>query len=409
MGLNWNDIKHKSREMAAGFFIMGYVIGTGSVTSMIVSGARYNLSLLWALLLSCIFTGVLLVAVAHLTHTSGKTILHLIREKIHPVISLFLFIVLMVSVLSSIMGVAGIITSLFADWLTNMFQLTLPLGLVALFLLGFLYALFITGKQRTFFQVLSFLVALMSLSFLISTYLVVDSFADLITWAKPEIPGEGDPQFVIAGMVGTTMAAVVIVSRSYLAETQPAYYPKKERNNITQTMLATFFVSACIMATATGTLYVNDRFVNNPIEMMYVLEPLAGQWGMSLFVWGTLSAGLSSIFPNMLMVPWLLKDYSRGRLSIQTSKQRIILGGAVVLLGLAVPVLGGKPVMVMIASQALSPLSMPVLVLCILYLLNNKQIIDQKLGWVMNLALGLVLIFAIFMSFQAYSGFLNLF
>jgi Mn2+/Fe2+ NRAMP family transporter len=38
-----------------GIFAIGYTIGTGSVTSMIVAGSTYNMQLLWVLLLSCVF------------------------------------------------------------------------------------------------------------------------------------------------------------------------------------------------------------------------------------------------------------------------------------------------------------------------------------------------------------------
>ena len=56
-------------------FIIGYVIGTGSVTSMVISGAEHGLSLSWALFLSCFFTFFLLVAISKLTIVSGETLM----------------------------------------------------------------------------------------------------------------------------------------------------------------------------------------------------------------------------------------------------------------------------------------------------------------------------------------------
>ena len=38
-------------------FAIGYTVGTGSVTSMAKAGADYGLGLLWALALSCLFSG----------------------------------------------------------------------------------------------------------------------------------------------------------------------------------------------------------------------------------------------------------------------------------------------------------------------------------------------------------------
>lgn len=37
-----------------GIFAIGYTIGTGSVTSMIVGGSTYGMQLLWVLILSCL-------------------------------------------------------------------------------------------------------------------------------------------------------------------------------------------------------------------------------------------------------------------------------------------------------------------------------------------------------------------
>ena len=45
-----------------GIFAIGYTIGTGSVTSMAKAGADYGLGLVWALALSCLFSGVLMSA-----------------------------------------------------------------------------------------------------------------------------------------------------------------------------------------------------------------------------------------------------------------------------------------------------------------------------------------------------------
>ncbi len=39
-----------------GIFLIGYNIGTGSVTTMAVSGSSYGMTLIWPLLLSCLFT-----------------------------------------------------------------------------------------------------------------------------------------------------------------------------------------------------------------------------------------------------------------------------------------------------------------------------------------------------------------
>ena len=45
-----------------GLYLIGYNIGTGSVNAMAKVGAEHGMSLIWTLLLSCIFTYVLMIA-----------------------------------------------------------------------------------------------------------------------------------------------------------------------------------------------------------------------------------------------------------------------------------------------------------------------------------------------------------
>ena len=59
-----------------GIFAIGYTIGTGSVTSMIVAGSTYGMQLLWVLLLSCLFSGVLMFAYGNYALISGETALY---------------------------------------------------------------------------------------------------------------------------------------------------------------------------------------------------------------------------------------------------------------------------------------------------------------------------------------------
>ena len=54
-------IKKFLTSIGPGIFIIGYVVGTGSVTTLASSGAKYGMSMTWALALSCFFTYILIV------------------------------------------------------------------------------------------------------------------------------------------------------------------------------------------------------------------------------------------------------------------------------------------------------------------------------------------------------------
>ncbi|MEJ2634352.1 MAG: hypothetical protein P8184_03555 [Calditrichia bacterium] len=69
-------------SIAPGIFLIGYNIGTGSVTTVASTGAAYGMTLIWPLALSCIFTYVLIVAFGRYTAITGDTALF--REMVYP-------------------------------------------------------------------------------------------------------------------------------------------------------------------------------------------------------------------------------------------------------------------------------------------------------------------------------------
>jgi len=63
-----------------GLFAIGYTIGTGSVTSMIVAGNSFGMNLLWVLLCSCFFTGVLIYVSGSYYLLTKETALYAIKQ-----------------------------------------------------------------------------------------------------------------------------------------------------------------------------------------------------------------------------------------------------------------------------------------------------------------------------------------
>ncbi len=175
--------------------------------------------------------------------------------------------------------------------------------------------------------------------------------------------------FLIAGLVGTTMGSVVLVSRSILVQEQNWKLNDlaREKKDAAWSMALTFLISLAIMFCAAGTLYVQGVEVENAIEMMKALEPFAGEFAMSIFAVGIIAAGLSSIFPNLLLYPWLIADYTHTTRDTKRPLFRLI-AVSVALSGIAVPLLGGKPIWILIGSQALSPFVMPLITLFLLVL-----------------------------------------
>jgi manganese transport protein len=406
-------VKKFLQSILPGLFIVGYVIGTGSVTSMVVAGARYGMSFTWALFMSCLFTFVLLIAISKITIVTGRTIMFNIKAHIGWFASIFIIIGLMVTVISSIMGVMAVVAQVIQEWSR---QLTLgntgisPVYTSIIFLF-FLLFLFWTGKHGIFIRFVSLMVGIMGIAFILTNLMIIHDPAEIFRGLIPSIPSSGKPHLIIAGMVGTTMAAVVLVSRSIIIDEKGwkvADLPVENRDAIISAAVL-FLVSAAIMASAAGTLHTRGITVENAIDMVSTLEPLAGRFAIALFVTGIVAAGLSSIFPNMLLLPWLICDYRGIDRDLRRTLFRVLVV-LVTLSGLIIPVFGGQPIVVMIASQAFSPLMMPLLIIFLLIIMNRKQVMGKHVnGFWMNTGLAITLIFSIFMFFIAFEGYKDFF
>jgi manganese transport protein len=138
--------------------------------------------------------------------------------------------------------------------------------------------------------------------------------------------------------------------------------------------------------------------------MVTIMEPLAGFLAVSIFTVGLIAAGVSSQFPNVTLLPWLLDDYNQNKPNMRRLDYRLIVL-CISLLGLIVPVFQAKPIAVMITSQAFGALILPVTVACILYLGNKKLLMrEYAFSWGINSILFLILLFSLAMSYMSYSG-----
>ena len=186
-------IRKGLKNFGPAFFIIGYVVGTGSVTSMVVSGANYGLSLSWALLLSCFFTYFLLVSISKLTIVSGDTLMFNFKKTFGKPLTIFIITALLVSIVSSVIGVMGVVAEVamgmdFCLKLQFLFSMVLPFPFSSVFLL---IGLFWTGKHENFIKAMSIMVAFMALAFIITSIMVVKEAGTSIIDFFPELP-KGD-------------------------------------------------------------------------------------------------------------------------------------------------------------------------------------------------------------------------
>lgn len=393
-----------------GLFVLGYTIGTGSVTTMATSGAAYGMTLTWAVALSCLFTFFLIVGISRLTIVRDRPFISAVRDRFGRPLALFLIFSLMLTVVTSVMGISAIVGEAVQAWtaVIGMGAEGIPSLATGLFIAVLLYVLFWTGSHQLFLKAATIVVAIMGTCFIITTLIVVTRPQAILASLPPGIPPGNEGHLMLAGMVGTTMASVVIVARSYLVDAQGWRLKdlRTERRDAGLSLFLTFVVSAAIMASAAGTMFPVGLRVESAIDMVRTLEPLAGDFAASIFVIGLVAAGLSSLFPGYVLGPWLLLDYLDRPRDLTQPWVRVLVA-AVAATGLVVPLFGGRPVLVMIASQAVSPVVMPLVIGIILYMLNTKHDSTYRNARWLNAGLWIALVFSLFVSYSAAVGLID--
>jgi Mn2+/Fe2+ NRAMP family transporter len=300
------------------------------------------------------------------------------------------------------MGVMSVVVQVVQEWsrpLTGSGDGFNPILLTAIFA-GIIYSFFLQGSHRFFERILTLFVTIMGLCFLLTMFMVVPSADDIISGLRPFIPKESSGVILLAGMVGTTMGGILYVVRSILVQEKKWTLAdmKLEKRDAAIAAIFMFLLSMSIMICAAGTLHPAGLQVDNAIDMVKLLEPLAGRFAISIFVAGLVCAGISSLFPIVLLAPWLIADFrSRPRnLKSLESKMLVLFG---VLLGFVVPVFGGRPVAVLIFSQAGTLLATP-LVLILMWILCNRVSVmaTYRFTWTQNLWMAIIFTFVLMIT-----------
>ncbi|QHI35365.1 Divalent metal cation transporter MntH [Kordia antarctica] len=396
-----------------GIFAIGYTIGTGSVTAMIVAGSKYNMELLWVLLLSCLFSGILMFVYGNYGLITGETALFGFKKhlKYGKILAIVIIIGVTFGQWNSLMGILGISSNIIYEILVLNFD-----GLsnykyeavliTAIVIIVIFYLLMLVGKYTFFEKILVIFVTLMGVSFVFSLCFVQPLSIDVMKGLLPTIPDAPGAKIYVAAFVGTTMAAATFLSRPLFVKGKGwtlKNLDQQKKDAITAAVLI-FIISGVIMAVAAGALFYQGKEVTHVLDMANTLEPVAGKWAVTIFFFGALSAGLSSIFPCLLIAPLLIADYQSGKLDTSSRQFRIITGIAC-LVALIGPAFNANPIEIQILSQVFNVFVLPLVILGIIIMVNSKKVMKEyKTSLGINIGLYAALFFSCVVSYAGVVG-----
>jgi len=389
-----------------GLFLIGYNIGTGSVTTMAKSGAEHGMSLFWALVLSCVFTYVLMVAYGQVTLVTGRTALFNFKShfNIGKALSIYIMVSLIIGELMALMGIMGIVSDLLREGSRLIFGGTgfSTLWITVVLVVG-LYSLLWVGRYQIFEKILTVFVIFMGICFVVVFFMVRPSLSVIVSGLVPKIPNEPGALGLVAAMAGTTCSAAVFIMRStVVAEkgwTINNLQGEKRDAFVSASMM--LFLSGVIMAVSAGTLHVMGLKLTNTVEMIQLFKPIGGNLAAFILILGITGAGLSTVFPIILIAPWLVCDYTGKPRDIHSPLFRI-LGFVGILFCFGMQFMEHRPPAVMVFSQAFQACILPAVVIPIIILINRKQVMnDHVANSKMNIGLVSVLLFSLMTTYFA--------
>lgn len=405
-----NSVKKKIlialSAVGPGLFLIGYNIGTGSVTTMAKTGAEHGMGLFWALVLSCIFTFILMVAYGKVTLVTGKTALFNMKSefKYGWILALYILAALIIGELLALIGVMGIVADLVQEGFRLAFNgFEVNTFWIILFCSVVLYALLWFGRYQTFEKVLTYFVIFMGLSFIVVFIMVKPSISSLAEGMIPGIPDTPGAFGLVAAISGTTCSAAVFIMRSTVVAEKGwgINNLKSERKDAFVSASMMLLLSGAIMAVAAGTLHIMGLKLNDTIDMIHLFEPIGGKLAAFILILGIVGAGLSTIFPIVLIAPWLIADYRGKSRDIHSPLSRWLIFGAM-LFTFGTVFLEQRPPALMIFSQAFQACILPAVAIPILILINRKNLMAKhKASFKDNIGIMAVVLFSLLTSYYA--------
>jgi Mn2+/Fe2+ NRAMP family transporter len=378
---------------------------------MAKAGSEFGMKLIWVLLLSVFFSWILMEAYGRYAVVTGETAIFAFKKRLKygKLWAVLTIVGVVAAQWSSLSGILG----LTSNGIYEVIRLFVPgssesnywfvLG-IAIVLIIVLYGTLLIGKYSLFERVLIILVTLMGLSFIISMFIVLPPANEIARGFIPAIPPGGS--LMVAAFVGTTMAAPTFVIRPLIVKEKgwvKSNLQEQSKDALTSAILM-FVISGSILVAATGALFHEGKTVNKVLDMAYALEPVAGKLAVAVFMVGTMSAGISSIFPILMVAPLLIEDYRNGKMDTRSNLYKGLTGFAC-LIGLTVPVFGTNPIMAQIATQVASVFVLPLVIIGILILVNNRSLMEKhKAGNLINTGLVAAFIFSLIISYNGILG-----
>lgn len=400
------SLRRSMRSIAMFFSIIGPGIITanadndvGGITTYSLAGAQFGYELLWLLIPVTVALIVTQEMCARMGAITGKGLADLIRENFGVKVTFWVLLIFVLGDLGNTAAeFAGIATSapILHSYIPNFLTRTIFTDLlVALAAVGVFTAV-TRGNYKTVERVFFFF-CFVYLSYVVSGILVHPDWHQVVgqTFFPHFTPTKAYILMAI-GVIGTTISPwmqfyiqAAVVDKG-VGEQEYPY----SRIDVVVGSFVTDIVAYFIIVASAATIYFHNLHAAHPLvindagDVAAALAPLAGKFSSLLFALGLLNAAIftASILP--LSTAYYVCEafgFERG-VDHRFSEARVFYGLYAALIGIgavAVIVPGSPLLFIIFGSQVLNGMLLPIVLILMLLLINNKRLMG---AWTNNVA-----------------------
>jgi Mn2+/Fe2+ NRAMP family transporter len=349
----------------------------GGITTYSVAGASYGYSLLWMLSLVALALIIVQEMSARLGVVTGKGLADLIRESLGlRATAIIIGLMVVANLANTISEFAGVAASMNIFGISK--YIAVPIAAVVVWLL------IVKGSYKAVERI--FLVAsALYLTYVVSGILARPPWPEVArATITPSFHFEASYVAIFVTVIGTTIAPwmqfyqqAAIVDKG-LKVADYGY----ERLDVIVGSLFAVLVAAFITIACAATLFASGVRVETAQDAALALRPLAGPYASALFALGLLNASLFSAAILPLSTAYVVceafgweagldRDWKEAPVFLSLYTAFIVLGAAVILLPI------GSLVQVMLASQTLNGILLPVILIVMLRLVNDRRLMGR--------------------------------
>jgi len=380
------DLKNRRlfKRIAIFLAILGPGIITGSVdndaggiTTYSVAGALYGYNLIWTLIPSFIVLLVIQEMNARMGIVTGKGLADLIRENAGVKVTFFIFIGLLIADI-------GNTTTEFAGVAGSMEVFSIS-KYISVPIVGFLiWILVVKGT----YQIAERIFLIFSVSLLMY---VVSALMGKPHWGEighsiihPQFAFNTQSLAMIIGIIGTTIAPWMqfYMQSSVIEKGLKMKNFKYTLIDIVVGATATVVVAFFIIVACASTLHENGIQINEAKDAALALKPLAGMLASQVFAFGLFIASIFSATILPLATAFYVCEAFGFEAGIdkkwKEAPEFYVLYTAILVISAIIILLPNAPLIkISIWSQVLNGILLPVVLVCMILLVNKKEIMGE--------------------------------